>query len=59
MKQTSGRRAIPVCKNCEALNKKWIEARKLRDEKEEELKSLSRKYTRALRTIDLLYENSD
>ena len=47
------------CKNCEALAKKWREARNREDEKEKELVNLSRKYTRALRTIDLLNDVQD
>ena len=43
-----------VCKNCECLHKKWIEVGKQRDDKEKELVGLSRKYTRALHTIDIL-----
>ena len=47
-----------TCNNCVALNKKVISLMKQRDDKEKELSDLSRKYTRALHTIDLLNEYS-
>ena len=49
--------AEPICKNCKALHERWCKTIQERDEKEKELIDLSRKYTRALHTIDILHKH--
>ena len=47
------------CKTCKFLNKRLKETKKRCEDKEKELVNLSRAYTRALHTIDLLNEILD
>jgi len=48
-----------VCKNCKALKDKWYEAKKTRDDKERELISLSRKYTKLQHINELLLDEHE
>jgi len=43
------------CKNCETIYKKYIEKCRNYNKLENEIESLSRKYTKAIYTIDLLH----